>query len=170
MSESSSSGFRNFLVKNENKITGLLYFGAAFLIIVIGLRGLGEQLKEVDIITKVVPFILDESGRIDIDLVLGALLLEFSILVILAITTAMKTNDNQADEEAQKKALKSQLSILSDPVVKQALEEMNLHTKDQLQSLEEFIKRYEILQKRLNRIQIESVNHLKNIEKLYKMS
>ncbi|MBI5472697.1 MAG: hypothetical protein HY961_10175, partial [Ignavibacteriae bacterium] len=65
----------------SNVIQALVYAGAAFLVIIVGLRGLGD-LSEV----KFIPswFLEEATGRISVNIVMAGLVAEFAMLFALA--------------------------------------------------------------------------------------
>lgn len=66
----------------SNIIQALVYAGAAFLVVIVGLRGLGD-LSAIDAVPK---WLLDEStGRISVNIVMFGLVAEFAILMAFAI-------------------------------------------------------------------------------------
>ena len=88
--EQPKTAFGRFMVytivaKYANNIQGFVYMGAAILIIIVGLRGLGELAGTLSAVPK---FLLDHEGmKIDPNWVMIALFLEFFLLMILAIVT-----------------------------------------------------------------------------------
>ncbi|MCH7774641.1 MAG: hypothetical protein IH784_09590, partial [Bacteroidetes bacterium] len=69
-----------FATEYDQNIQALVYFGAAFLVIIVGLRGLGD-LSDVSFIPR---FLLDSNGKIDVNLVMFGLTVEFLMLCLLA--------------------------------------------------------------------------------------
>lgn len=66
----------------SNIIQALVYAGAAFLVVIVGLRGLGD-LSTIEVVPK---WLLDEStGRISVNVVMFGLVAEFVILMAFAI-------------------------------------------------------------------------------------
>lgn len=91
----------SLIKRYENNVTGLVYLGAGFLVIIVGLRGIGN-----DLVTKLgIPFppaVLAENQGIANWLIFFALAVEFSLLVLLALFTFFKDEgedrkDNQSD-------------------------------------------------------------------------
>ena len=73
-----------FIPKYSNNVMGLVYLGAAILIIIVGLRGLGAIAGTVGLIPS---FLIGADNKIDPYWVMLALLLEFGMLFLLGIVT-----------------------------------------------------------------------------------
>lgn len=74
-----------FIPQYANNVYGLVYMGAAILIIIVGLRGLGAAAYSIPIVPK---FLMDEaSKKIDVNYVMFALFLEFFLLLLMALVT-----------------------------------------------------------------------------------
>lgn len=73
----------------ENNVTGLVYLGAGFLVIIVGLRGIGDQLVN-KLGLPFHPSILGERGGVANWLIFFALAVEFSLLIALALFTFFK--------------------------------------------------------------------------------
>jgi hypothetical protein len=66
----------------SNVIQALVYVGAAFLVVIVGLRGLGD-LSQLEFMPKL---LLEEStGRISVNIVIFGLVAEFTMLMALAL-------------------------------------------------------------------------------------
>lgn len=142
----------NNVVRLENKVVGLVYFGAAFLIIMIGLRGLGKVVGESAIIPS---FMIDENGKLSTDWVFGALFLEFTLLVLMSIITFLKPVHDEGEAKSfTPKNLLSQLDVVEK------------ETQKKVESIDRQIKKMEEINKRINRIQEETVNHINRLHKI----
>ncbi len=73
-----------FIPQYANNVQGLVYMGAAILIIIIGLRGLGTAAYGIPIVPK---FLFDEAHKVSVNWVMVALFLEFGLLLTLALVT-----------------------------------------------------------------------------------
>lgn len=74
-----------FIPNYANNIQGLVYMGAALLIIIVGLKGLGTAAYKIPIVP---PFLLDHATqKVSSTWVMIALFLEFTLLMVLAIVT-----------------------------------------------------------------------------------
>ena len=70
----------DFAERYEKSIQALVYFGAALLVIIVGLRGLGD----ISTLTYIPKFLLNQDGKIDSNFVMIGLLVEFTMLCLLA--------------------------------------------------------------------------------------
>ena len=83
----------SWIDRYENNITGAVYFGAGFLVVVVGLRGLGDKLTNLGF--PFPKFIIDQSGSLSLDVIFLALFLEFSLLFTLALVTFFKDEEEK---------------------------------------------------------------------------
>ena len=79
----------NFAIEHEKSIQALVYVGAAFLVIIVGLRGLGD-ISNTSYIPK---FLLNQDGKIDSSIVMIGLLVEFIMLCLLAAVSFFSPRD-----------------------------------------------------------------------------
>lgn len=77
----------SYINRYENNITGLVYFGAGLLVIVVGLRGLGNKIEKLGF---PFPSFVIEDKSLALWVIFVALFLEFSLLVCLAVFTFFK--------------------------------------------------------------------------------
>ncbi len=77
----------SYINRYENNITGLVYFGAGLLVIVVGLRGLGDKIEKLGFLF---PSFVIEDKSLALWVIFVALFLEFSLLVCLAVFTFFK--------------------------------------------------------------------------------
>jgi hypothetical protein len=83
----------SWIDRYENNITGAVYFGAGFLVVVVGLRGLGERITKLGF--PFPKFVIDPSGSLSLDLIFLALFLEFTLLLTLALVTFFKDEEEK---------------------------------------------------------------------------
>jgi len=84
-----------FIPNYANNIQGLVYMGAALLIIIVGLKGLGTAAYKIPIVP---PFLLDHATqKVSSTWVMIALFLEFTLLMILAVVTFFTPEDSFGD-------------------------------------------------------------------------
>lgn len=83
--------------KREKMVLGAVYFGAVFLIIMIGLRGLGSAVESL----PVPGFLLNEDGRLSPGWVAIALLVECLLLSALAVTTMQRPIHEETEKSHQ---------------------------------------------------------------------
>ena len=77
-----------FIPNYANNVQGLVYMGAALLIIIVGLRGLGTVAYDIPVVPK---FLFDsETHKVAPMWVMTSLFLEFALLMVLAIVTVFQ--------------------------------------------------------------------------------
>jgi hypothetical protein len=81
--------------KNENNYLAFVYGFAALLVVVLGLRGLGTQISQV-LPDWLVQIITDSSGRLHTRIIFVALLAEFLMILLLAITMFFKLEEHES--------------------------------------------------------------------------
>ena len=87
--------FKNeFVQKYEQSVQAFVYFGAAFLVIIVGLRGLGD-LSDAEFIPG---FILNDEGKISGNIVIAGLLFEFFMLCLLALVAYFSPKQDVYDK------------------------------------------------------------------------
>jgi hypothetical protein len=86
----------DFAERHEKSIQALVYFGAALLVIIVGLRGLGD-LSNLSYMPK---FLLNPEGKIDSNFVMIGLLVEFTMLCLLAAVSFL--SPKKEDDELQR--------------------------------------------------------------------
>ncbi|MBI2417880.1 MAG: hypothetical protein HYV28_08255 [Ignavibacteriales bacterium] len=108
-----------FIPNYANNVQGLVYMGAALLIIIVGLRGLGAVAYNIPIVPK---FLLDEAThKVSANWVMIALFTEFSLLMILAIVTFFTPEEMGGGAEHHAKAPTQSEEIVK---IKLALKEL----------------------------------------------
>ena len=80
----------NFAAEYEKSIQAMVYAGAALLVIIVGLRGLGN-ISDVPFIPD---FLLNHEGKIDSNFVMIGLLVEFTMLCLLAAVSFFSPRDS----------------------------------------------------------------------------
>jgi uncharacterized membrane-anchored protein YhcB (DUF1043 family) len=156
----SKMGSSNLAVKHQNKVLALVYIGAAILVIIVGLRGLGTVVGDLAIIPD---FLIDEATRkIDSNIVMLALFLEFSVLILLALTTFFIPQELKTAKASENNVVKD-LKTLDN--YKEELEKLKNYTALELKMLRSYLDEYEELSKKMNKIQSENFESLKRIAK-----
>ncbi len=151
-----------FIPAYANNVAGLVYMGAAFLIIIVGLRGLGKAAGQLSVIPK---FMLTAKGSLDPNWVVAAILLEFTLLMLLAIVTFFTPEDahhgapQKEEEEGEKK-----------PSVDfhKELRELKDLTDEEIKMVNEYLDKYESIAKRINELQklsLQSIQQMKEVVK-----
>ena len=101
-----------FATEFDQNIQALVYFGAAFLVIIVGLRGLGD-LSDVSFIPN---FFLDSNGKIDAHIVMIGLVIEFLMLCLLAAVSFFAPAEKRADLQSSIDNLSKSVEKLSETV------------------------------------------------------
>ncbi|MHC1738632.1 MAG: hypothetical protein AB9882_11545 [Ignavibacteriaceae bacterium] len=86
----------SWIDRYENNITGFVYFGAGLLVVVVGLRGLGERIMELGF---PFPSWLVAKDGLKLGVIFVALFIEFGLLVFLALFTFFKDEEKQESEK-----------------------------------------------------------------------
>ncbi len=147
-----------FIPKYSNNVMGFVYMGAAILIIIVGLRGLGSLVGQLHILPD---FLLDSAGeKISPYVVLLALLLEFSLLVILGTVTFFTPEDmghgHGGGEEPTAK--------VSFPDFKEEVEKIKELSNEEKIMIRNFLDEFEAINKKITRIQETNVEALKKMK------
>jgi len=101
-----------FATEFDQYIQALVYFGAAFLVIIVGLRGLGD-LSDVSFIPH---FLLDSNGKIEAHIVMIGLVVEFVMLCLLAAVSFFSPTDKRSDLQTSIEILSKSVERLSETV------------------------------------------------------
>lgn len=177
------TSFGRFMVytvvaKYANNIQGIVYLGAAILIIIVGLRGLGDLAGSISLVPG---FLLGAAPdpaeplkrSIDPNWVMGALFLEFFLLMILALVTFFTPEEygHIATEkpEEEKPAASPFNSMISVPKglsadLKAELESLQKVADDQIKVVNSVIDQYNALNKKITVIQQQSLQALSDLK------
>ncbi|GBD88049.1 hypothetical protein BMS3Abin03_01983 [bacterium BMS3Abin03] len=109
-----------FAIHYERHIQALVYVGAAFLVIVVGLRGLGN-LSDVSFIPA---FILNDDGKIESNIIMIALVIEFSMLCLLAAVSYFAPSEENEDLQSSIDSLSSAVQHLSQTIPSEIAEQL----------------------------------------------
>ncbi|MGE5354231.1 MAG: hypothetical protein ACM3Q2_12485 [Syntrophothermus sp.] len=149
-----------FVPKYANNIMGIVYTGAAILIIIVGLRGLGSVVSQIPFIPKI--FIDSATGKIHPDLVMFALILEFCVLLLLAFTTYFTPVENQKKDEA---SLPGRVNLSS---IREELDQLKKLTDQDVKLIDSYLSDFEQLSARLANIQMNYVQALSTMKQAIK--
>ncbi|VAX23573.1 hypothetical protein MNBD_IGNAVI01-1264 [hydrothermal vent metagenome] len=147
-----------FIPRYANKVMGLVYLGAAILIIIVGLRGLGSLAGTVGIIPS---FLIGPDNKIDPYWVMFALLLEFGMLLILGIVTfytpseyidIIHTDEEDSDIKGSARDLKNELRELKD------------FADEELRVVEDYVEKFDSLSKKVREIQISNIQAISKMK------
>jgi len=144
----------DFIPKHANKVNGLVYLGASILIIVVGIRGLGSLAGKLTVIPK---FLIGPDSKIDPTWVLIALLIEFTMLLLLGFVTFFTpsevlppSQENNVGTDAAK--------------LKESLRELKDVADEEMRMVENYIERFNQLSKKVAQIQytnLSAINKMK---------
>jgi hypothetical protein len=144
----------NFIPKHANKVNGLVYFGASILIIVVGLRGLGSLAGKVSVIPS---FLIGPDGKIDPTWVLLALLVEFTMLLLLGFVTFFTPADSVA--KPQSESVDLDISKLKDN-----LRDLKYFADEEIKIVEDYLDKFNNLSKKVNLIQAVNLSAVKKMK------
>ncbi len=150
-----------FIPSYANNVAGVVYMGAAFLIIIVGLRGLGKVAGTLSVIPR---FMLTEKGTLDPNWVVAAILLEFTLLMLLAIVTFFTPEEAHghgapAAEEAK---------AAPRPDFQRDIRDLKDLTDEEIKMVNEYLDKFESISKRINEIQMTNVKALSELKEVVK--
>ena len=147
-----------FIPKYANKVMGLVYLGAAILIIIVGLRGLGSIAGTVGLIPS---FLIGADNKIDPYWVMLALLLEFGMLLLLGLVTfytpseyvdIIHTDEKGAEFKSSAKDLKNELRDLKD------------FADEEMRVIEDYVEKFDSLSEKVRNIQLSSIQAISKMK------
>jgi hypothetical protein len=148
-----------FIPKYSNNVMGFVYMGAAILIIIVGLRGLGSLVGQLHILPS---FLLDAQGeKISPYVVLIALLLEFSLLVILGTVTFFTPEDMGHGHGGGEAAEKTTVSL---PDFRAEIEKIKELSNEEKLMVRNFLDEFEAISVKINKIQESNAEALKKMK------
>lgn len=166
------TGFGKWMVytvipQYSNNVQGLVYIGAALLIIIVGIRGLGTLAGELAIIPA---FILDHEGKLNANIVMMALFLEFFLLLVLALVTFFTPEDisYHSGENEEGGASHASAGVVNVPKgvsqdLKNELEQLKTVTDQQLKAIDDFVEKVNALNRKLTKVQLDSIKALQEM-------
>jgi len=160
-----------FIPQYANNVFGLVYMGAAILIIIVGLRGLGRVAGEIAIVPR---FLLGPDGKIDPSIVMMALFLEFGLLLIMAIVTFFTPEEDMNTGERKTGMVEGSKGthriIVEAATFKAELEHLQNMTNEELRILESYVDKLGENAKRLNVAKAEFFKALSEIKQYIKIN
>ena len=147
-----------FIPKYANNVMGLVYLGAALLIIIVGLRGLGSLAGTVGLIPD---FLIGPDNKIDPYWVMFALLVEFAMLFLLGIVTfytpseyvdILHTEEKDTDIKGSAKELRNELRELKD------------FADEEMRVIEDYVEKFDSLSQKVRNIQISSIKAITSMK------
>lgn len=150
-----------FVPKYSNNIMGIVYVGAAILIIIVGLRGLGSIVSQIPFIPKMI--IDSTTGKIHPNLVIFALMLEFCVLLLLAFTTFFTPTEGHKQTE---QSASDNLSTLRN--IKEELDQLKKITDQDAKQVDKYLSDFEQISAKLANIQLNYVQALSSMKQAMK--
>ena len=147
-----------FIPKYSNNVMGLVYLGAAILIVIVGLRGLGAIAGTVGLIPS---FLIGADNKIDPYWVMLALLLEFGMLFLLGIVTfytpseyvdILHTDEEESKIKSSAKDLKNELRDLKD------------FADEEMRVIEDYVEKFDSLSQKVRDIQLSSIQAISKMK------
>jgi hypothetical protein len=115
-----------FATDFDQYIQAMVYFGAAFLVIIVGLRGLGD-LSHTFAIPK---FLLDNDGKIDSNWVMTGLIIEFLMLCLLAAVSFFSPSEKRDDLQSSIESLSLSVAKLTDTIPSEIVQKLIASTQE----------------------------------------
>jgi len=128
-----------FVVEYEKHIQAMVYVGAAFWVIIVGLRGLGDLSN----ISFVPDFLLNDQGKIQANIVMLGLLVEFTMLCLLATVSFFAPTEKKEDLQSSIDNLSASVKKLSESTLTDAAKKI-MATAEKTSSIAEDLLSHEI--------------------------
>jgi hypothetical protein len=154
-----------FIPRYANNVQGLVYMGAALLIIIVGLRGLGGIAAQIPIVPK---FLLDPAThKVSPNWVMASLFLEFSLLMVLAVVTFFTPEEapGHEPEHVGKGAHSPSDEILR---IKQAMQELQGVAKEDIDALNNYVEQINNVNRKLIQAKADFFKSLTDLKQLFK--
>ncbi len=171
VSHEPKTGFGRFMVhyfipQYANNVMGLVYIGAAILIIIVGLRGLGSSVAD----NPLVPQFLIEDGRIGIQYVMIALYLEFVMLLILATVTFFTPEDSNFDKKKDAGSQVTHVAGVNVDVsqVEENLKKLKTVAEDEMRLIEGYLEKFDSIADKVNNINRKNLEALSDMKEMLK--
>lgn len=127
----------NFAIEHEKSIQALVYVGAAFLVIIVGLRGLGDISN-----TSYIPrFLLNQEGKIDSSIVMIGLIVEFIMLCLLATVSFFAPKNKDEDLQSSINDLAGSVETLAAGVPSKFAETLTKNAQETKIAVENFLNK-----------------------------
>ncbi len=149
-----------FIPQYANNVQGLVYMGAALLIIIVGLRGLGELAGQIAIVPK---FLL-EGKKVSPNWVMIALFTEFALLMVMAITTFFTPEEPMFEEPVHKGDLPSDELQR----IKNQMAEIKSLAKGDMDTLNEYLESINNINRKLAQSKSDFLKSLGDLRQLFK--
>ncbi len=141
-----------FIPNYSNNVMGIVYLGAAILIIVVGLRGLGKVAGQIAVVPQ---FLIGADGKIDPSYVMGALFLEFFLLFILAVVTFFTPEDMHGHNPESHKETRLEHDVVSKvPQFREEMQQLKMMADEEIRTIDNYLTKFEELSKKIQKIQL----------------
>jgi hypothetical protein len=127
----------NFAERHEKSIQALVYVGAALLVIIVGLRGLGD----ISGISYIPKFLLNQDGKIDSSVVMIGLLVEFTMLCLLAAVSFFSPQNKEDGLQRSINYLASNIETLALGIQSEAGENLVNTARESTNAIKIFINK-----------------------------
>lgn len=132
----------------SNNVQGVVYVGAAILIIIVGLRGLGSVAGDIPIVPG---FLINEhDNKVDVNYVMFALFLEFFLLLILSTVTFFTPEDSHGHAPAAQSPVSSAGGKLDLSTLKQELSQFRNVAEEEIRAVDAYVDRMGKLSQQMN--------------------
>lgn len=145
---------QNGIVAHSNKVMGLVYVGAAILIIVVGFRGLST--KAADVLPS---FMLGPEGAVSLNLVVFALVLEFALLLLLSLVTFKTPHE----ENGKKEVVHPASNGFDIQLFRSEMDKIKEITREEKTMISSYLDDFEKMSDRIINIQEKNVKALKTM-------
>lgn len=153
----------NFIPNYANNVQGLVYMGAALLIIIVGLRGLGTVAYTIPIVPK---FLFDESHKVAPMWVMTSLFLEFALLMILAIVTFFTPEEGgHGPEEVKSSAPLTDAEVAK---AKQTISDLRGVVDAEMKVINDQLANLENVNKKLTTVKTEFYKSISELKQVFK--
>ena len=124
-----------FAIDFDQQVQAMVYFGAAFLVIIVGLRGLGD-LSHVSFIPG---FLLDSEGKIESNIVMLGLLIEFLMLCLLAAVSYFSPAEKRGDLQTSIESLSQSVEKLTETIPSEIIQKLIASTQETANAAESLL-------------------------------
>ncbi|GMU85659.1 MAG: hypothetical protein AMXMBFR48_09010 [Ignavibacteriales bacterium] len=156
----------NFIPNYANNVQGLVYMGAALLIIIVGLRGLGTVAYDIPIVPK---FLFDEeTHKVAPMWVMTSLFLEFALLMVLAIVTFFTPEDAFGGHAEEEKKSSAPLSDAEVAKAKQTIADLRGVVDAEMKVINDQLSNLENINKKLTAQKNEFYKSISELRQVFK--
>ncbi len=127
----------SFAAEYEKSIQAMVYAGAALLVIIVGLRGLGN----ISDVPYIPDFLLNQEGKIDSNLVMIGLLVEFIMLCMLAAVSFFSPQDSDKGLQSSINTLAETVDTLSESVPSEVGQTLMKSAQETKSAIESFLNK-----------------------------